>query len=399
MILSIERMNHTGEGIAINNNIIYFIPKTVPGDKIEVQERDIIHYKNYNKVLNYSLIEKSNIRIPVDCPYYQECGGCQLLSLNEENQLKYKQNKVKDIFLKYANININPEIINTTRYKYRNKITLHVQNGILGLYSEKTNKIISIEKCLLIPDKLNNLINIIKKINLSSVEKIILKQVKKEIMIQFIGNPNKEEILKILKEKVDSLYINNTLISGKQYIQEELSNYKYVISPNSFFQINHEGTIKLYNEIKNNIGTNNQEVLDLYCGTSSIGIYISEICKNITGIEINPSSVKDAKKNIKLNKINNINIIEGNVSNTLKNNKKYSTIIVDPPRSGLDKTTKTKLLEIKSKKIIYISCNPITLARDINDLKQEYNLSKITLVDMFPNTYHVESLMVLERKN
>ncbi len=397
MILSIERMNHTGEGIAINNNIIYFIPKTVPGDKIEVQEKDIIHYKNYNKVINYNLIEKSNMRIPINCPYYKDCGGCQLLALKEEDQLKYKQNKVKDIFLKYANMDINPEIIKTDRYKYRNKITLHVQNGILGLYSEKTNKIIPIKKCLLIPDELNNLISIINKINLSSVEKITLKQMQKEIMIQFIGNPNKKEIIKVLKEKVESLYINDTLISGKEYIQEELSNNKYVISPNSFFQINHEGTIALYNEVKNNIEKDNQEVLDLYCGTSSIGIYISEICKNITGIEINPSSVKDAKTNIKLNKINNINIIEGNVSNILKNNKKYSTIIVDPPRNGLDKKTKNKLLEIKSKKIIYISCNPITLARDISDLKKEYNLSKITLVDMFPNTYHVESICLLSK--
>ena len=133
----------------------------------------------------------------------------------------------------------------------------------------------------------------------------------------------------------------------------------------------------------------------MYCGTASIGIYISKNSKQIIGIEINKSSTEDAKKNIKLNNLNNITILNGDVKNLLKNDNYYDAIIVDPPRSGLDSKTKEILLDIKSPKIIYISCNPITLARDINTLKQLYNLEKIELVDMFPNTYHVESICLL----
>ena len=398
MKLKVERMNHTGEGIAIKDKLIYFIPKTIPGDIIEVEENNIINYKTYNKVINYNIIEKSNKREEELCPYYKECGGCQIMSLPYKEQLLYKQEKVKNIFKKYANTDINPIIIETTQYKYRNKITLQVKDGILGLYKENTHDIIPITKCLLIPDKLNTLINDLKEINLQNINKIVLKNIKDKIMIQLIGNPNKEEIIKKLSTKASSLYINDTLIKGLPFLTEELSQYKYNISPNSFFQINKEGTITIYNIIKEYLGKNNNHVLDLYCGTGSIGIYISNNCKEITGIELNKSATEDAKKNVKLNNLTNIKIINGSVNQLLKDNQKYDAIIVDPPRSGLDKKTKEILLKIKSKKIIYISCNPITLARDINTLNKEYQLQKITLVDMFPNTYHVESVLLLNLK-
>ena len=320
------------------------------------------------------------------------------MSLTYEKQLLYKIDKVKNIFQKYTNIDINPSIIKTTQYKYRNKITLQVKDGILGLYKENTHDIIPITKCLLVPDKLNSLINNLKEINLSKVKQIVLKNIRENIMIQFIGTPNKDEIIKKISNKVASIYINDTLIKGLPFLTEELSQYKYNISPNSFFQINKEGTLAIYNTIKEYLEKDNNHVLDLYCGTGSIGIYISNNCKKITGIEINKSATEDANKNIKLNNINNIKVINGDVGTLLKDNQKYDSIIVYTPRSGLDKKTKETLLKIKSKKIIYVSCNPITLARDINILNKEYQLQKITLIDMFPNTYHVETVSVLWHK-
>lgn len=398
MILKIERLNHTGEGLGIKDGIVFFVPKTIPGDIINLKEKDIIHHKNYNEVTNYTLIEKSKDRVKVECPYYQECGGCQLMHLSYENQLHYKKEKVKEIFKKYANIEIDPEIIPSHQFKYRNKITLQVKNGVIGLFFKKTNHIIPIDTCLLIPDNINKIIPLLQKLNIKEVNQIILKAINQEVMVQFIGKINKDKVIDTLKDKVSSIYINNTLIAGTPCLTENLPPYQFKVSPNSFFQINHESTINLYNKAKEYLGNNNKDILDLYCGTGTIGIYVSENCNKITGIEINESSVKDAKENIKINHLKNINIIKGNVGEILKSNKEYDAIIVDPPRSGLDKRTIKTLEEIKSPKIIYISCNPITLARDINRLNNNYTLKEITLVDMFPNTYHVETVIILKRK-
>lgn len=398
MKLTIQRLNHTGDGIAINNNIVHFIPKTIPKDIIEVKEEDVITKKNYNIVTNYKLITPSSNREEIKCPYYKECGGCQLLGLNYKDQLKYKKEKVIDIFKKYTNLGINPEIIRTNNYHYRNKITLHAKDGKLGLYEKSTNKIIVIKECLLVSNEINSIIPILQnKIKINNVKQIIIKQMNKDIMIQFIGKINKDEVIKELSKIVSSIYENDSLIYGNIYLEENLSEYKFYISPNSFFQINREGTIKIYEKVKEYLGSNNDNVLDLYCGTGTIGIYVSKYCKHITGIEINSSSVNNANKNIKENKLKNIKILEGDVGTLLKNDYKYDAIIVDPPRSGLDKRTKDTLLKMKSKKIIYVSCNPLTLARDINDLKEDFHLKDITLIDMFPNTYHVEIVTILEK--
>ena len=166
----------------------------------------------------------------------------------------------------------------------------------------------------------------------------------------------------------------------------------------TFFQVNYNQAELLYDKIKEYLGSNNNKVLDLYCGTGSIGIYVSEGCKEVIGIEINKSSVRDANTNIELNDINNVRVIEGDVGRVLEFNTKYDAIIVDPPRSGLDKRTKNTLLEIRSNKIIYVSCDPITLARDLKVLSEYYEVKDMILVDMFPNTYHVESVVLLKLK-
>ena len=399
MKLIIERMNHTGEGIAKYNDIVFFIPKTIPGDVVEVKEKDIINHKNYNQVLEYKIIEPSEKRIPIACPYYQNCGGCQLMSLSYQNQLEYKKNKVIDIFKKYTKLDINPQIIKTSQYNYRNKITLHVNNNQLGLTEESSNKIVPIKKCIITSEKINKIIPILQeKIDIKNIKKITIRQMNYKIMIQFEGKLDHKKAIKILSEYVDSIYENNNLIYGQAYLEESLSKYIFDISPNSFFQVNLKGAQIIYNLVKEYIGKYNQNILDLYCGTGSIGIYVSELCKNITGIEINKSSVEDAKRNIKKNNIKHIKVIQGNVGTILTQDKHYDTIIVDPPRNGLDKKTISTLLKINANQIIYVSCNPITLARDVNILKEKYQLSKITLVDMFPNTYHVESACLLERK-
>ena len=398
MNLEIVSLNHTGEGIGRIDNKVIFIPKTIPGDIITV--KDIKEYKNYSKGTLDKIITPSKDRITPKCPFYDKCGGCDLQQLTYPKQLDYKKEKVKNILSKYANINIDLNILLSPKeFGYRNKITLQVNNGHLGLYQHNSNNLIEIDECLLVSSNINNLIKIIKnKLDLSKLTNIMIREYNNDLMIQFIGSIDKELVIKELSNYVKIIYINDALIYGDNNLEVKLGNYKYKVSPYSFFQVNYETATILYNKVIEYLGTNNNKVLDLYCGTASIGIYISKYCKEILGIEINPSSVSDAKENIKLNNLNNIKVIEGDVGKLLQSKEKYDAIVVDPPRSGLDKRTKETLLKIKSNKLIYVSCDPITLARDLNILKDIYEIKEITLVDMFPNTYHIESIILLEKK-
>lgn len=398
MEVTITKLNHSGEGIGTYNGKIAFIPKTIPGDIVEA--KIIKEHKNYIEAEVESYKELSKIRTTITCPYYQECGGCQLMGLPYQEQLIYKKEKVKNILNKYASLDVNPTIKESKEYGYRNKITIQVKNNKLGLYSLSSNNLIPIEKCLLADDNINNIITIIKdnNLNLSNITQIIIRTSNNQVMIQFIGKIEESILIKTLSNHVTSLYLNDKHLSGTKTITETLGNYQFLISPNSFFQVNHNQTINLYNQVKTYLGPNNNEILDLYCGTGTIGIYVSEYCKKVTGIELNPSSVKDAQNNIKLNNLTNIIVKQGDVGKLLQAKNTYDAIIVDPPRSGLDKNTKNTLLKIKSHKLIYISCDPITLARDINELKEIYELKEITIFDMFPNTYHVESVVLLTLK-
>ena len=200
-------------------------------------------------------------------------------------------------------------------------------------------------------------------------------------MLILNGNIKLSEIEK-LKDYVISIYLNNKEIYKKEDSYISLKEIKYKISANSFFQINTNNIVSLYEEIvKYGCLTLKDNVLDLYCGTGSISLYISSHCNSVLGIEINKDAIEDAKINAKINNINN-----------------YDAIIVDPPRSGLDKHTKKVLKEINAKRIVYVSCNPITMVRDIKDMSESYNFENITLVDMFPQTHHVECVSVLHRK-
>lgn len=399
MEVLIEKLNHTGEGIGRINNKIIFIPKTLPGDIVKV--KDLQDYKKYYKGNVDSIITPSTTRISPICPYYESCGGCQLMNTSYLNQLNYKKEKVQEILKKYANIDKKLDIVlNNKTHSYRNKITLQVKAGKLGLYKYNSKELVEIKECLLVSNNINNLIKIIKKnLNLEQITKIIIREYNHNLMIHFSGIIDKKTLIQQLSTFVQTIYINDKLIHGDPQLTVKLGNYHYKVSPLSFFQVNYEQTERLYNQVLKHLSKNNNQVLDLYCGTASIGIYISKYCKNITGIEINTSSVKDALENIKLNNIKNINIIKGDVAQVLNNSQKYDTIIVDPPRSGLSKTTRKTILELNSPQIIYISCNPVTLARDLTVLKQQYIIKDITLFDMFPNTYHVESVSLLYQKN
>ena len=391
MRVQIVDIDHMGRGIAKENNKVIFIPKTIPGDKVEI---DIVNSKkNYDEGRVKEIINNSDDRVEAKCPYYDICGGCNISNYIYDKQLLYKKNKVINIFKRFLNIDINPEIISSKKeYAYRNKITLHNDNK-LGLVS-LDNEIINIDKCLLVSDKINNLIDKIKKEDISNIKEITIREFNNGLVLDINGNMNVDNV----KDDVIAIYMNNELIYEKERGYFILNDIKYYVSNNAFFQINTSNIENLYNQIIRLGNFNkNDKVIDLYCGVGSITLYISSYVKNVLGIEIVDSAIDSAKENAKINNIKNVSFKCGSVSSLIDDNKTANKIIVDPPRSGLDKHTVKVLNTSKVERIIYVSCDPITLARDIN-LLNNYELKDIILIDMFPQTYHCESIVLLKLK-
>lgn len=394
-VVVIEKLDHQGRGIAFTDGIITFIPNALIGEKVKIK---IV--KSSKKVKEAEVIEyliKSHKRVEPLCKYL-DCGGCDLMHMKYDDQLIYKENKIKEIMNRFTHIDINVKSIIPSDLNYRNKATFQVKESI-GYYKKKSYDIINIDECIIVDDRINNILNLVKKNNLSNIYQIVIRVGSNESMIIFKVNGKYDINLDLFKD-IDNLIIcdNNkySAIKGKGFIVENIGNYKYIISPDSFFQVNSKCVYNLYNKVKEYV-KESDNLLDLYCGTGTIGIFLSDVAKKITGIEINKYAIKDAEINKELNGINNINFICNDVS-LLEDNFIADTIIVDPPRSGLDNKAIDFIYKISPKKIVYVSCDPVTLARDLNILNEKYNVLELTPVDMFPYTCHVESVVLLERR-
>ncbi len=364
--------DHFGRGITKLKDKIVFVNNALKNEEVSITITK--EHKNYIEANTQKIIRSNENRVEPICPYYNICGGCNLMHMSYQEQLNFKQSKITNIINKYVkqNIKIN-KIVSTNQYNYRNKITLKVKNNILGYYQEETNNLVKIDKCYLADDKINDLIKSIKQHDLKNYDQIIIR-----------ASKNLDESMILFKD-------NNS------FILEKLGNYIFKISGDSFFQVNTKGAEIMYQQVLDYLdlkGTEN--ILDLYCGTGTISIYISNHANHVTGIEINKDAIRDANYNKKINHIKNLTFINDDVKNI--EIKQYDVVIIDPPRSGINQETINKIIEINPKKIVYVSCDPMTLARDLNILKEKYNIEEITPIDMFPNTYHVECVTVLHRK-
>ncbi len=402
--VEVTKLDHQGRGIAKINDKIIFIPNALPEETVDVDI--ILEKKKYYEGIIKETINASDKRIKSICPYFEECGGCQFLNMNYQDSLDYKQNKVEEIMNKYLGIKIkiNNIVACDNNLYYRNKTTFQVKNDI-GFFKEKTNTLIPVDKCYISDIKINDIYKAIKdNINLTNVKQVIIRATKNtlESMVIFKTSNyiDNKKIIDILKKKVDSIYINDELIYGKGKIIENLCNKNFYISPSSFFQVNTLQAEKLYNKAIAYADIKKEDtVLDLYCGTGTIGIVASDKAKKVIGIELNKEAIKDANENKKLNNINNIEFYAGDVGKILnKNNYKPDIIIVDPPRVGLDSLALAQILNIRPKKLVYVSCDLMTLARDLKLLSNDYDILELTPVDMFPYTAHVESVCVLKLK-
>lgn len=388
--VKISKLDNYGRGICYIDNKITFVKNSLPSEEVEIRLTKESNKYNEAKVVKY--LKQSNARVNPLCSKYDICGGCHLMHISYQDELDFKEQKVKDILYKYGHIDITKvkKIIGDDRLNYRNKAIFKVRKDI-GYYEEKSNTLVPIDNCLLVDDKINHILSEIKKLDLSSINEVLIRVSDLEDMVVFKGNK-----IDIKDLPIKNVLLNDKVLKGNNYIIYSLNNYKFYISPNSFFQVNKYSVLNLYNKIKEYVGESNN-LLDLYCGTGSIGIYLSDVTKKITGVEINESAVIDANKNKVLNHLDNINFICLDVSK-YKLESSFDTIIVDPPRSGLTKEVINYLLNSNSKKIVYVSCDPVTLARDLNLLQEKYDIIEATPIDMFPKTYHVETVMVLEHK-
>lgn len=392
MIVKIDKLSHDLRGITKIDNKITFIPKTLPEEVVNI--RITKQKKKFNEGCLTTIIEESKDRVKYICPYYDICGGCDTGHILYSKSIMYKKDMVVDIFKRYCDMDVDMDIVydDDNIYNYRNKITLRVNDGKLALVGES---LVNIDYCYLVNDNINKVIGILNGICLDGIDEVIIRGTD-EIMVIIKGNIDNDKLIQILKDNVSSIFINGVKVFGNDYVMINVGNYRYAVYPDSFFQVNTKMISRLYDKVLEFAGRGDK-LLDLYCGAGTIGIYLANNFNSVRGIEQNESAIKGANLNKGINDIKNISFVCEKASDI--NEIVEDVVVVDPPRSGLDSTTIKRILDSRIERLIYVSCNPITLARDINILKDKYNLVGMSLFDMFPNTSHAECVSVLYRKN
>ena len=431
-----------GEGIAKINNFTIFIPGTLKGEKVRIIIVKVLSSHAFGKVIE--IIKKSEHRQEVDCTTYQRCGGCNMRHIKYEETLNIKREVVQNLVNKNLKsmIKVKETMGMSNPYNYRNKAQFPVGNDkngnpIMGVYANRTHEIVPFQNCLIQNKEAEQvakfIFNFIVKNNISIYDEktgiglvrhistkvgIKTNQIMCIIVINGREFPKEDELIntiisKFPKVKTIVKNINNKntnvifgqeniSIYGDGFIEDKLGDYIFKISPLSFYQVNPIQAEKLYNiAVESAQITKNDIVFDLYCGIGTISLFMSKYAKKVYGVEIVEEAVKAAKENAILNNVDNTEFIAGDVELILeelinKRNIIPDVIMLDPPRRGLDKKSIDNILKIRPQKVVYISCNPATLTRDLCFLEEFYNIRSITPVDMFPFTRHVECCSILK---
>ena len=391
--MRIEKLDNQGRGIIYVDNKITFVNNALPNEDVEIEITEKNKKYNLAKVIKRN--NSSDKRVEPICPFYSTCGGCNLMHMDSSLQDEFKRDKVKDILKRFANLDIDVEFIeNKNKLNYRNKITLKVVDKKIGYYKEDTHEVVSIDKCLLASNAINKIVNNLSFINIKDGEIVIKSNYKDEILISIKGEASLNDNI---PSNVIGIVINDKTIYKDNYIIDKINESVYKISYNSFFQVNNYIAGKIIDILNDNLSGDN--LLDLYCGVGTLGIGLKDKFKSIYGIEIVENAIINAKENAKSNNINNAIYLCGNTDKLIDDLKvSFDTVLVDPPRSGLSKHTLEVIKKINPKTLAYVSCDPITLARDLKNLSDIYKVNKVYACDMFTNTYHVESITILERR-
>ena len=443
-IVDIIDNGYEGEGIAKIDTFTIFIPGAIKGEKVKIIIVKVLSSHAFGKIIE--IMEPSKDRQEPDCKTYKRCGGCNLRHIKYEETLKMKQNAVQSLVNKTLKNKVQVQktvgMENPLHYRNKAQYPLGIDkegNPIIGVFANRTHEVIQIENCLIQNPRTEEIakfiLKFIKENNISIYNETTRKGIFRHIVIKvgvktgqimcvLVINsnviPKEKELVKILIDRfpdiktiIKNINMKNTNvimneknenIYGDGYIEDILGEYKFKISPLSFYQVNPIQAEKLYNIAieKANISKSDM-AFDLYCGIGTISMFMAKYANKVYGIEIVEEAIKMAKDNSKINNVSNVEFFAGDVEIVLdelvnKNNVSADVILVDPPRRGLDMTSINNILKVKPKKFIYISCNPATLVRDLKEFENLYNVNEIIPVDMFPFTSHVECCALLELK-
>lgn len=442
--LDIRKQGINGEGIGYYNKVAVFVPGAIIKESVNIEV--IQSFNNYAiaKIVDFDRV--SNRRVEPPCKFYESCGGCHLQHIDYKEQLKIKQSIVKQSLKRYTNVNIdNIEIDKTVGmknpYGYRNKSQMPFKNTnfglVLGFYKPNSNSFVYVDECLVHHPKINEInqevLRLLRKYHQKAYDLRNKEGILKYLVVRYLEKTDSASVTfvikrfdTVLKRIAEELLIDvksvksisytidnsssNLIISDKihslagvEKIKEIYDEYRFEISPDAFHQMNSEQMKKMYDIALTSAKLNhNSIVFDLYCGIGITSILLSKNAKKIYGIDYSEASIKDANDNMKLNNIKNIDFIKDHVEGALpklvSKGIKPDLIILDPPRTGMSQSVIDAVLQVLPKQIIYISCNPSTLGKNINELNSKYFVKSITPIDMFPQTASVESITILEFK-
>jgi 23S rRNA (uracil1939-C5)-methyltransferase len=439
--LTIENISHQGEGVAKYQGYTVFVPFGAPGDLVKAQV--ISAKKDYARAIIKEILQPGQ-RVEPKCPWFQECGGCNLQHLNYDIQLAIKTETVRTTLKRIGGISpdIVKDILPTRAWSYRNKlqapVAMHMGQLTAGLYKPRSHDLIPVSECA-IQEDVNN--QVAKQIAIiaretgvtaweereqkGSLRHILIRHSQRSgltlaaLVVSVLDFPNRERFLKKLREEMPdlhSLVLNENprptnvilgdreeVIWGPGYITDAIGELTFKISARSFWQVNSAGAEKIFQKVREFAQLQGEEtVMDIYCGTGSIGLFLADQATRVIGIESNLSAIEDARDNARMNGIGNAEFHAGRAEDLLpqmvQKGLKADVIVLDPPRKGCEPSLLEAVAQAKPLRIVYVSCNPATLARDLKLLAERgYLAREVQPVDMFPQTSHVETVVLIQR--
>ncbi|MED3646398.1 23S rRNA (uracil(1939)-C(5))-methyltransferase RlmD [Halalkalibacterium halodurans] len=443
--LTIKRLGINGEGVGYFKRHVVFVPGALPGEEVVVEVTDV--KPRFAEASIRKIRKSSPDRISPPCPVYDQCGGCQLQHLSYEATLKEKREIVKQAFerhttLRADTLTILPTIGMEDPWAYRNKsqLQLKTEKGQVkaGLYAMNTHKLVDLSSCLVQHDATNEASEAVKQIvqdlqiptynerKRTGILRSVVSRVgfetgelqvilvttkkdfpKKNLLVEEIKRrlPHVKSLQQNINPKKTSLIMGDETISlfGEEAIEETLGDISFSLSARAFFQLNPKQTVKLYNEVKRAAAlTGKEKVIDAYCGVGTIGLWLANQAKEVRGMDVIAEAIEDAKENAKRQGITNVQYEVGKAEKIIpawvRSGWIPDVIVVDPPRTGCDDQLLKTIKQTKPKRIVYVSCNPSTLAKDVEQLQRSgYKVKNIQPVDMFPWTAHVECVALMSR--
>jgi len=412
--ITIQKVVFGGKGLSkLEDGKTCFVPYVLPDEEVEIEiNKD---KKNFCEATPKNILKSNEYRKDPPCKYYTICGGCDFQHILYEYQLKLKKEALEETLNRIAkeNIQIEKIIPSSSELFYRNKVQLKYDGEKLGFFKAESNEVVDIENCPITDEGINKAIDFLKNFlkNKNFIKEIhIYKSSTEKALVKFITEEYFELDFEDFKEKFPinlsavAIYKKHKRLKtyGTPFVFEKVNQYTFRVSIDSFFQVNKYQIENFINEVLVEIPEDKSLTIgDLFCGVGTLSIPTAKKVKKVFGIEISKSAVKDAKYNARINSVNNVNFYEivADKAGDFLFGFNSGILIFDPPRTGLSKKLIKKVLELKSlRKIIYVSCYPPTLARDITLLKEGgFKLEKLKMIDMFPQTHHIEAIAVLNK--